>query len=99
MKEKKARRQERPSREEKEASRAAKGEDGPVDVTKGFKSPEDIVFEGRRASSKDGKPRDLKIKGQGGKKKDPRKGGKRSAKDSRGGQRAAKWKASGGKKE
>lgn len=96
MKEKKARRQERPSREEKEARRAAKGEE---DVTKGFKSPEDIVFEGRRASSKDGKPKDLKFKGQGGKKKDPRKGGRRSAKDSRGGQRAAKWKASGGKKE
>ncbi|KAJ9144445.1 Nucleolar protein 12 [Coniochaeta hoffmannii] len=59
-----------------------------------FKSPEDIVFEGRRASSKDGKPRDLKLKGQRGKKSDPRKK-RRSAKDSRGGQRAAKWRASG----
>lgn len=108
-KEKKARRTERPSREEKEKRRAEKG-DAPAPArekgsfrtegaAKGFKSPEDIVFEGRRASSKDGKPRDLKLKGQGGKKKDPRKGRRTSAKDSRGGQRAAKWRASGGKKE
>lgn len=59
-----------------------------------FKSPEDIVFEGRRASSKDGKPKDLKLKGQRGKKSDPRKK-RRNAKEGRGGQRAAKWRAAG----
>jgi nucleolar protein 12 len=36
----------------------------------GFKTPEAIVFEGRRASAKDGKPRDLKIGRKGGHKKE-----------------------------
>ncbi len=60
---------------------------------KTIKTPEEIVFEGRRASAKDGKPRDLKFKGSksGGQKK----GGRRS----HGGQRAQKWKTdSAGKK-
>lgn len=67
---------------------------GPKGAMDQFKSPEDIVFEGRRASSKDGKPRDLKLKGQRGKKSDPRKK-RRNAKESRGGLRAAKWRAGG----
>ncbi|KAK3903768.1 hypothetical protein C8A05DRAFT_32469 [Staphylotrichum tortipilum] len=37
----------------------------------GFKAPEQFVFEGRRASAKDGKPKDLKFKGAN-KGKDPR---------------------------
>ncbi len=37
----------------------------------GFKAPEQFVFEGRRASAKDGKPKDLKFKGAK-KAKDPR---------------------------
>ncbi|KAK1755189.1 nucleolar protein 12 [Echria macrotheca] len=59
---------------------------------KPMKSPEDIVFEGRRASEKDGRPKDLKFKGAKGqgKKKNP-KGGRAAA-------RAAKWKANGGAK-
>lgn len=102
MREKKGRRREGG---EKRGPKGA-GKEGPTganDVAVGakgamdkFRSIEDIVFEGRRASSKDGKPKDLKFKGQkGGKKSDPRK--KRNAKDSRGGQRAAKWRAGGAK--
>ena len=43
--------------------------------SKSIKTPEEIVFEGRRASAKDGKPKDLKFKGsrpagsKGGKKR------------------------------
>lgn len=37
----------------------------------GFKAPEQFVFEGRRASAKDGKPKDLKFKTKS-KTKDPR---------------------------
>lgn len=33
----------------------------------GFKKPEQFVFEGRRASARDGKPKDLKFKGSKGK--------------------------------
>ena len=63
---------------------------------KTMKSPEDIVFEGRRASVKDGRPKDLKFKGGDkskahGKKRGPNAGGRRT-------ERAAKWKASGGAK-
>lgn len=65
---------------------------GAKGAMKEFRSPEDVVFEGRRASSKDGKPKDLKFKGQKGTKKK-----KRTPKDARGGQRAAKWRASGTK--
>ncbi|KAK6841980.1 nucleolar protein 12 [Apiospora arundinis] len=57
-----------------------------------MKTPQQIVFEGRRASSKDGKPRDLKIgKGKGSK-------GKKSvtsAKPGRGAKRAAEWRKKG----
>lgn len=51
-----------------------------------FKSPEDIVFEGKRASIKDGRPKDLKFKGSG---KHKKKGGPKSG--GRGAIRAAKW--------
>jgi nucleolar protein 12 len=58
---------------------------------KGFediaRSPKSIVFEGFRASSKFGKPKDLKL-GKGGKKGKPK---NRSAK------RATEWRKSGGK--
>ena len=61
-----------------------------------MKSPEDIVFEGRRASVKDGKPKDLKFKKTGGGKLKAhvKKGGK----PNRGAVRAAKWRAQGGAK-
>lgn len=61
----------------------------------GFKTPEQIVFEGRRASSKDAKPRDLKFnKGQGKGKK----GGVAKAKTkNRGAKRAAEWRKKGAK--
>jgi nucleolar protein 12 len=54
------------------------------------KTPESIVFEGYRASAKNGKPKDLKF-GKGGGKK----GGKPK---NRGAKRASEWKKSGGKK-
>ncbi|KAK4136685.1 hypothetical protein BT67DRAFT_398098 [Trichocladium antarcticum] len=42
----------------------AKGGDGEATGEKAaFKKPEDFVFEGRRASAKDGRPKDLKFKG------------------------------------
>ena len=62
-----------------------------TDGKKVMKSPEDIVFEGRRASSKDGRPKDLKFKGGG---KHKKKGGPKSG--GKGAMRAAKWKSGGG---
>lgn len=58
------------------------------------KTPENIVFEGFRASAKNGKPKDLKF-GKGGGKKGGNKGGKPQ---NRGAKRATAWKKSGGKK-
>ncbi|KAI1769454.1 hypothetical protein GGR53DRAFT_517034 [Hypoxylon sp. FL1150] len=59
--------------------------------TGGFKTPEQIVFEGRRASSKDGKPKDLKFGNGKGKK-----GGVVKAKTKgRGAKRAAEWRKKG----
>ncbi|KAK0731296.1 hypothetical protein B0H67DRAFT_478008, partial [Lasiosphaeris hirsuta] len=61
---------------------AKAGGDGKV-----IRSPEDVVFEGRRASIKDGRPKDLKMKRKGsGKSKKPA---------GRGTARAEKWRASG----
>jgi nucleolar protein 12 len=95
LKEKKGRKERRESRGGERATTGANDTAvGVKGATDKFKSPEDVVFEGRRASSKDGKPKDLKLKGQKGKKSDPRKK-RRNAKDSRGGQRAAKWRAGG----
>jgi nucleolar protein 12 len=56
-----------------------------------LKTPEQIVFEGRRASSKDGKPKDLKFGKVKGKKRPPL-----QAKN-RGARRAAEWRKNGGK--
>ncbi|KAI1775018.1 hypothetical protein F4818DRAFT_417538 [Hypoxylon cercidicola] len=57
-----------------------------------FKTPEQIVFEGRRASEKDGKPRDLKFgKGKG------KKGVIKAKTKSRGAKRAAEWRKKGPK--
>lgn len=47
------------------------------------KSPEQVVFEGRRASAKDGRPKDLKL---------GRKSGKSGRPKNRGARRAAGWK-------
>lgn len=53
------------------------------------KTPESIVFEGYRASAKNGKPKDLKMGAKGGKKGKP---------TNRGAKRGAAWKKGGGKK-
>ncbi|KAK4229089.1 putative nucleolar protein 12 [Podospora fimiseda] len=60
----------------------------------GIKPPEDFVFEGRRASEKDGKPKDLKFKGARSSK--DKKGYKKPG--GKGAARAAKWRAGGGEK-
>jgi len=62
------------------------------ETSDGIKPPEQFIFEGRRASAKDGKPRDLKF----GKKKGGKKGvvkAKAKAKG-RGARRAAEWRKS-----
>lgn len=56
---------------------------------KSIKPPEDFVFEGRRASAKDGKPKDLKFKGRSGNDK----AHKKIKTKGRGAVRAAKWRA------
>ncbi len=61
--------QKRRERKERFASRA-RGGDAAVE-TNGIKGPEQFVFEGRRASARDGKPKDLKFKTKS-KVKDPR---------------------------
>lgn len=57
----------------------------------GLKTPEQIVFEGRRASAKDGKPKDLKFGKVRGKKRPPRQMGAQG----RGARRAAEWRKKG----
>lgn len=69
--------------------------DGGVD--KVMKSPEDIVFEGRRASAKDGKPKDLKFKGTRPK-GDAKRRSIKAKKTGHGAVRAAKWRGAGGDK-
>lgn len=56
-----------------------------------LKTPEAIVFEGYRASSKNGRPKDLKLGGKGGGKKQ----GKRRTRSTK---RASEWKKGGVKK-
>ncbi|KAK0632052.1 hypothetical protein B0T14DRAFT_532605 [Immersiella caudata] len=74
-----------------DARRRESGDAGATEPEgKTMKSPEDIVFEGRRASVKDGRPKDLKFKGGG---KHIKKGGPKSG--GRGAVRAAKWRAGG----
>ncbi|XXG98208.1 hypothetical protein Hte_004530 [Hypoxylon texense] len=73
-----------------ESKYAKQKKDEPEDVV--FKTPEQIVFEGRRASSKDGKPKDLKFgKGKG------KKGVVKAKTKSRGAKRAAEWRKKGAK--
>ncbi|KAI0844112.1 hypothetical protein F5Y00DRAFT_249492 [Daldinia vernicosa] len=57
-----------------------------------FKSPEQIIFEGRRASEKDGRPADLKFGKSKGKK-----GVVKAKTKSRGARRAAEWRKKGTK--
>ncbi len=66
--------QKRRERKERFMSRGAGGGGGDAAAggeKGGIKGPEQFVFEGRRASARDGKPKDLKFKG-GKKTKDPR---------------------------
>jgi nucleolar protein 12 len=70
-------------RESRPQSRA-----GPAE---GIKGPEAFIFEGYRASSNNGKPKDLKLGGKNVKSK----GGKPKTKSAK---RASEWKKSGGKK-
>lgn len=62
-----------------------------------MRSPEDIVFEGRRASAKDGKPKDLKFKGTRPK-GDAKRRSIKAKKTGHGAVRAAKWRGAGGDK-
>jgi nucleolar protein 12 len=55
------------------------------------RTPESIVFEGHRATSKAGKPRDLKMGGGGG-------GRKKGKPRTRSSKRGTEWKKGGGKK-
>ena len=64
--------------------------DGAKAISGVMKTPESIVFEGYRASSKNGKPKDLKMGGKGG--------GKKGKPTNRGAKRATAWKKGGGKK-
>ncbi|KAF4594598.1 nucleolar protein 12 [Ophiocordyceps camponoti-floridani] len=57
----------------------------------GKRSPEDIVFEGNRASSRDGRPKDLKLGGKA-------KGGRLAKPKGRSAARAAEWKKKGASK-
>ncbi|KAI1102366.1 hypothetical protein F4804DRAFT_313320 [Jackrogersella minutella] len=61
-------------------------------VNGAFKTPEQIVFEGRRASANDGKPRDLKFGKAKGKK-----GIVKAKTKGRGAKRAAEWRKKDGK--
>ncbi|KAI1416968.1 hypothetical protein F5Y13DRAFT_153474 [Hypoxylon sp. FL1857] len=63
-----------------------------TDITSTFKTPEQIVFEGRRASEKDGRPKDLKFGKTKGKK-----GVIKAKTKSRGAKRAAEWRKKGAK--
>ncbi|KAI1807202.1 hypothetical protein F4811DRAFT_507353 [Daldinia bambusicola] len=78
--------------------RGIKGEGKPrkdkkeAPAIEGFKSPEQIIFEGRRASEKDGRPADLKFGKTKGKK-----GVVKTKTKSRGARRAAEWRKKGAK--
>lgn len=74
---------------EENGKNAREGERGHA-VASGIKGPEAFIFEGYRASSKSGKPKDLKLGGKNVKGK-----GKPKTRSS---QRGSDWKKSGGKK-
>ncbi|KAK0669367.1 putative nucleolar protein 12 [Cercophora samala] len=83
-------RKERPRRESAGA---------PQSQPSGIRPPEDFVFEGKRASAKDGKPKDLKFKGaRNGEKRGYKKKTGPSGPTGRGAARAAKWREGGAKK-
>ncbi|KAI1306945.1 hypothetical protein F5Y03DRAFT_353672 [Xylaria venustula] len=63
--------------------------DQPQENSDGIKPPEQFIFEGRRASAKDGKPKDLKFGKTKGKK-----GAARAKAKGRGARRAAEWRKS-----
>lgn len=83
----------RPSQSSEGSSRDKESNgDGVIDgIKKDIKTPEQIVFEGRRASAKDGKPKDLKF----GKTKGKKRGAPKAR--GRGAKRAAEWRKKGGK--
>jgi nucleolar protein 12 len=80
------------SRRARDAVEKAGGSDdnGHDPAAKSIKTPEDIVFEGRRASAKDGRPKDLRFKG---KKSGSGKAHKKRTAHAKA--RASKWKAEG----
>jgi len=82
-------------RDKTAAPRRRESADGSGDTV--MKSPEDIVFEGRRASAKDGKPKDLKFKGTRPK-GDAKRRSIKAKKTGHGAVRAAKWRGAGGGK-
>ncbi|KAL7819672.1 hypothetical protein V8C26DRAFT_23958 [Trichoderma gracile] len=69
------------------AAKVGEGEGEGEAAANGIKSPERIIFEGRRASSRDGLPKDLKIG-----KKNKKKGGRPMRPQNRSAKRAAAWK-------
>ncbi|KAI0159676.1 hypothetical protein GGR57DRAFT_458312 [Xylariaceae sp. FL1272] len=73
--------------------RREKGEGSGAADGNAIKPPEQFIFEGRRASSKDGKPKDLKFGKTKGKK-----GAIRAKTKSRGARRAAEWRKTSGDK-
>ncbi|KAI0111442.1 hypothetical protein F4814DRAFT_422507 [Daldinia grandis] len=75
----------------KDEGRPRKDREEPT-VAEAFKSPEQIIFEGRRASEKDGRPADLKFGKSKGKK-----GVVKAKTKSRGARRAAEWRKKGTK--
>ncbi|KAI3332184.1 hypothetical protein HD806DRAFT_185414 [Xylariaceae sp. AK1471] len=77
-------------RQKSRESREPRGKgDKPQDISDGIKPPEQFIFEGRRASARDGRPKDLKF----GKKKGKKAVVKNKAKG-RGARRAAEWRKS-----
>lgn len=88
-----ATRGQRPVRPAQPRNRAGKGDILPRTTTNEqvFKSPETIVFEGHRASSKNGKPKGLKMKGSRVKK-----GKRESNNKARQAQRTSKWREKSG---
>ncbi|KAK4647693.1 Nucleolar protein 12 [Podospora bellae-mahoneyi] len=86
-------RKDRKDRPRRESAGAPQSQPG------GIRPPEDFVFEGKRASAKDGKPKDLKFKGaRNGEKRGYKKKTGPGGPTGRGAARAAKWREGGAKK-
>ncbi|KAK1449923.1 RNA recognition domain-containing protein [Colletotrichum melonis] len=85
-----ARREQRRGREFEDRKPRAPGNGSGAIPKDEMKKPEDFIFEGRRASAKDGRPKDLKFNKRS---KPLNKGGvKKSKPTGRGAKRAAEWK-------